>query len=124
MDLKDCISDFRAYRKMESSIKKMEDDIINLLQECMKESFNIDFENLKIDSGKSKKVDFKCIFCYNCWNLGVSTISIGKRINKHHSTVFYYINKYEDLYEYDKDFRELADRFNNKLKEIQDGTNE
>jgi chromosomal replication initiator protein len=40
------------------------------------------------------------------WSLN----EIGKKMQKDHTTILYYLNRYKDLYKYDKDFKRLADK--------------
>lgn len=43
---------------------------------------------------------------------------IGKVLNKNHSTVSYYLQKYDEEYKYNPEFRELADWFNLIKEEV------
>lgn len=45
-----------------------------------------------------------------CMRKGESTIKIGKKLNRDHSTIAYYGKTFEFEYEYNKEFRNLADK--------------
>jgi sulfur relay (sulfurtransferase) DsrC/TusE family protein len=43
---------------------------------------------------------------------------IGAAMGKHHSTISYYLRKYDEEYMYNPEFRELADWFNQIREKI------
>lgn len=45
-----------------------------------------------------------------CIQKGESTTQIGKKLNRDHSTIVYYGKNFEFEYEYNKEFRNLADK--------------
>lgn len=62
--------------------------------------------------GKSRDRDAaaaRAIFCHLARQWGVPLMDIGAVINRHHSTVLYYIQNYDYKYRYDKYFRQSAD---------------
>ena len=45
-----------------------------------------------------------------CMRKGETTITIGKKLNRDHTTIVYYSQNFENEYEYNKEFRNLADK--------------
>ena len=45
-----------------------------------------------------------------CMQKGETTIAIGKKLNRNHSTIVYYGKNFEFEYKYNKEFRNLADK--------------
>ena len=45
-----------------------------------------------------------------CMQKGESTTKIGEKLNRDHSTVSYYCKNFQNEYEYNKEFRNLADK--------------
>lgn len=110
---------------------KIKEEVTNVYNSYFESTENIILEEFSIDkhllysSCKKKPLPYLRVICSNYLkNKGVPVTVIGKRYNKTHSTIIIADSNYNDYYKYIPEFRELADRFNNKLKEIQDGTNE
>lgn len=55
--------------------------------------------------------EVRYIVCCFYRDLGLSLHEIGRRLNRDHSTIVRSLKVYKDLYEYDKKFRIIADKF-------------
>lgn len=64
-----------------------------------------------------KIVDARMIVSKELRKFGFSLVSIGSILERHHSTVHYWLNRYDDLYQYDNDFRALADACADNIEE-------
>lgn len=112
------------YDKIQEALAKVYEEYFIFVEDIFREEFNCTLDTLRSKSKKTPLPYLRLIYTNHFNNQGVSYQSIAKRLNKNHSTLVIMLNKYNDYYKYIPEFRELADRFNNKLKEIQDGTNE
>lgn len=62
--------------------------------------------------GRSRKMPLnyaRMIFIYQCRKLGMNLTTIGKCINRHHSTILHFLRKYKDDLAYNAEFREKAE---------------
>ena len=65
-------------------------------------------------SNKSKQLDYvfaRMIFVKFFTDMKYSLEKVGKQIGRHHATVLYMRNKYQDEYDYNPYFRMKADNF-------------
>lgn len=93
----------------------METEFIKKLIEVIKEVTGLDFDQYTDKSREKNKVYARMIFSvqmFKDWN-GIS--STGRIINRDHATVLYYLKKYPDEVRYNKEFRELAERVEDRL---------
>lgn len=78
----------------------MEYDDLILKSVC--EVFDFTFEQIK---GKSKKRDLsdaRAVLCELWYTAGNTSLSIGKRLNRNHTTILYYRKKHAELSQYDR----------------------
>jgi len=64
--------------------------------------------------------NLRMIFAYNCSLKSIHPNIIAKSINRDRSLVFYYLKKYNDLIKFDPEFRLLARKVDNILKQTGD----
>lgn len=85
-------------------------DKIELLKKKINVFFKVDIET---KSRESDAVYARSIYYYICKiiNPTMTTLAIGKTVNRTHSTVVYTLNKFKIAYEYDKNFKHLYDNF-------------
>ena len=63
----------------------------------------------QLDRIKSRKREYvyrRIIKAYTLFNKGYSLSEIGRLMDKHHTTIIYYIRRYDELVRYD-DFKQL-----------------
>lgn len=65
--------------------------------------------------GKRNKVFARMFFVYHCRRLKMTLKQITKYINRDHTLILYLLRKYEDDFNYNPQFRELAEKVNNLL---------
>lgn len=94
----------------------LENTLFEDVEICMESVFNVDLNDLRSGDRGRKIVDLRIIFSYMCRCMGIPLISVAERINRDHSTIVYYLGKYDDLYDIDADFRSKADRLSEMLK--------
>lgn len=69
--------------------------------------YNIDM--LKVKSKSQGYVYPRMIFSYLCREKGLTIERIGKKINRNHATISFYLNNFESYYKSDKIFKILVD---------------
>lgn len=94
----------------EPFFKEIEDIIYKEL------GYNIDM--LRFKSNSSGYVFPRMIFSYLCRKKGLTLTSIGRRLNRDHSTISNYLKNFDIYYENDKIFKILV---NTIIKNKQDG---
>jgi hypothetical protein len=57
----------------------------------------------------------RMIFAHHCRKMGMKLSDIAMLIHRHHSLVVYAVNKYDDAFRFDKQFRAIAEKVNQKL---------
>lgn len=62
----------------------------------------------------------RMIFVYHCREARMRLARISKFVNRDHTTMLHYLNKYEDDVKFNKEFRELAAKVAQKLEENSD----
>lgn len=85
-------------------------DKIHLLRQRINTFFNVD---ITTKSRESTEVYARAIYYNICKILdpAMTTIAIGKTVNRNHSTIVFTLNKFTTAYEYDKKFKQLYDEF-------------
>lgn len=68
------------------------------------------YNAITTNTQKNKIVYLRMIFAQFYHSLGLSLHSIGDKINKSHSTIVYYLKKFDIECEYNKDFRNLVNK--------------
>jgi chromosomal replication initiation ATPase DnaA len=70
--------------------------------------FTLDKNPLKVTSRKGEYVDVRCIFCYiACKMLGFSLISVGRYLNKDHTSIIHMNKRAQNLINTDERFLSL-----------------
>lgn len=59
----------------------------------------------------------RMIFVYHCRRAKMRLMTISKFVYRDHTTLLHYLNKYDDEVKYNKEFRDLANKVIQKLKE-------
>ena len=67
---------------------------------------------------KSRKRDYfyaRMLFVYHCRRLKMTLTQIAKHVHRDHSSMLHFLRKYDDDFNYNPQFRELAEKVNNLL---------
>lgn len=138
--LLDCDAIFMMDNWIESRGASIEYDIANRLNMDVWFESNIRRENravLRIQNAihevtglrlnqyatKSRKRDCfyaRMLFVYHCRRLKMTLTQIAKRVHRDHSSMLHLLNKYEDDFRYNPQFRDMATRVNNILNTTSD----
>lgn len=83
---------------------------IEILKKRINLFFNVDIE------GKSQKLHetyVRTIYYHFCKKINphVSLVYIAKSVNRHHATIIFSLNKFDNAIKYDKNFKTLYDSF-------------
>jgi chromosomal replication initiation ATPase DnaA len=65
--------------------------------------------NFVNQSNKRKYLYPRIVVAYHLFTQGWRIVDIGYVLNRDHSTISYYIKRYDDEYRYNEEFRNLAD---------------
>lgn len=108
---------------LKESIRQKQNDSINevtsrILDQYCKPIFEETGWDLKIHEGRFRpKINLLKIFCkYARFDLKLSLSGIGTYLNKHHATILYHCKNYDNLYNFDEEFRSLAKSWRMKFK--------
>ena len=113
--------------------KRLDDEINNAVSliykdyfdECediMLAEFGIKLDYIKTKNQTKPLPYLRVLYVYFCLNKGVPVRVVTNRLDNNLGTTYtYWINRYNDLYKYNDEFRVLADRFNNRIKERENG---
>lgn len=77
----------------------------------------LNYEFYDIISNKRDKylVDLRRVIIAYYTRQGLTSVFIGKLLNRDHSTILYHYKKHEEMYEWYKPYRELSDRLFREL---------
>lgn len=78
----------------------------------------VTFQQITSRSRVLKIVYAREIFSHFAREKGASLITIGKMMNHNHTTVFYYLRRYGEDYQYTRDFTRIADAVRDALDEL------
>lgn len=109
------------YDTIQDEINKLYEECFVFVEDLFKEEFNCTSDELRGTSRKHPLPYLRIIYTNYLHQKGFPYDKIALRLNRKHSGLVINNNKYKDYYKYISQFRELADRFNNKLKEKKDG---
>ena len=59
----------------------------------------------------------RMIFVYHCRRIKMRLVTISKYVHRDHTTMLHYLNKYNDEMRFNKEFRNIANKVVQKLKE-------
>lgn len=104
-----------------AGLKEIEDKKYRLLsiQQLIKEALRVagvEKVGFLSDTRKRPMTDIRCIVCYEARIRGYSLHEIATTIKRDHSTVLYYLNRYEG-YKMDEKFDKLAILIQDALKQ-------
>lgn len=81
--------------------------------------FKISLAEIQSDSRKEPLPDVRKIIAFELRSQGYTFHEMAKLMNKHHSSIIFYVNQYEGLVKYNKGFREkveIVERLKNDMK--------
>lgn len=100
-------------------------DIYNEMFQCAEsiflDEFKVTLETLVANKYVRPFPYLKSIYVNYLWLRGIPLKIIAQRIKCAYSSVRYFSCIYDDNYKYIPEFKELADRFNKRLKEKENG---
>lgn len=94
----------------------VETEFVKKLIEVIKEVTGLDFDQYTDKSRQRDRFYARMIFAYNLHRNWRRMDDIAKILNRNRSMAYYYIEKYIDEVKYNKEFRELAERVEEKLR--------
>tara|TARA_R100001443_G_scaffold16126_3_gene25987 strand:+ start:24357 stop:24848 length:492 start_codon:yes stop_codon:yes gene_type:complete len=106
----------------ESIRQKQADSITQVTSRILDQYYKPIFEetswDLKEQEGRFRaKINLLKIFCkYARFDLKLSLSGIGRYLNRDHATVLYHCRTYDNLYNFDEEFRNLAKLWRMKFK--------
>ena len=90
------------------TIVKRENIAIMRIQNAIHEVTGLRFNQYATESRKKELFFARMIFVYHCRKLKMSMVQIAKYVNRHHSSILYFLRKYEDDFKFNYQFRQLA----------------
>jgi hypothetical protein len=87
------------------------------LKQAISELPGVSFYEIVGDSRERNHVYARMIYACFCRKQGATVTGIAKEMKRNHSTIIYYLKKYNDDFRFNKCFRELAERVTNKIKQ-------
>lgn len=91
--------------------------IAEQIEDVVQEVTGYGLKQLSLRSRCREQCYARMIFVYHCRKARMRLAKISKFVNRDHTTVLHYLNKYEDDVKYNKEFRELAAKVAQKLEE-------
>lgn len=86
--------------------------------DAIQEVAGCSFQDISGQARERRFVYSRMIFTHHC-HQGKNTLTqIARDINRDHSTVLYYLKKYQDDYRFTAEFRELCDKVEIRIKEL------
>ena len=85
------------------------------LKKAISDGMGISFYDIVGSSRKRNVVYARMIYAYFCKEKGESITDISKEMKHNHSTIVYYLQKFNDDYKYNPKFREIANRIESAL---------
>ena len=111
--------------EINNAISLIYKDFFAECEDIMLAEFGIKLDYLKVKSQTKPLPYLRAIYTHYCLNKGVPIKVIANRLDMNNATpLAYWRNKYDDSYKYNEDFKVLADRFNKRLKEKENGIQE
>ena len=99
-------------------IYKKEQSFVEIKQ-AISESIGVSFFDIAGDSRKRRSVYARMIFSYYCRKAGATTVLLADEINRNHSTIVYYVRKFNDDIKFNPEFKELVKRFETALSVVE-----
>lgn len=108
--------------EINNAISLIYNDYFDECEEIMLAEFGIKLDYIKAKSQARPFPYLRVIYTCFCIHKGVPIRVITNRLDVNHGTsAAWWLNKYNDSYKYNDDFKILADRFNNRIKERENG---
>ncbi len=98
----------------ESKIRR-ENQAVLRIQNAIHEVTGLRFNQYTTKSRKRDYFFARVLFVYHCRQLKMTLTQIAKHIHRDHSTMLHFLRKYREDYDYNPQFRELADKVNQLL---------
>lgn len=106
---------------IESLNDRIYEPIFKEVEKILFDKIGYDIDMLKVKSNSQGYVYPRMIFAYLCREKGLTLERIGKKINRNHATISFYLKNFDSYYKSDKIFKILVDTINAQLKEIENG---
>lgn len=90
--------------------------MIDKLKHAIKIATGKSYDSYTTSSRKRDNMYCRMIFAYHCRKTKMKFEDISKLINRTHSTTIYVINNYQDEYDYNQEFKKLADKVEELIK--------
>lgn len=88
------------------------------LKQAITNITGVSFFDIVGESRLRKHVFARMIFAYFCRKEKATIVQIAKEMKHNHSTVIYYLRKFEDDYKYNPDFKRLVEAVEKELSKI------
>lgn len=98
----------------ESNVRR-DNDIVTRVQNAIHEVTGMQFNEYTTKSRKRDGFFARMLFVYHCRRNKMKLTQIAKYVHRDHSSMLHLLNKYEDDFKYNPQFREMATRVNNIL---------
>lgn len=98
----------------ESKIRR-ENQAVLRIQNAIHEVTGLRFNQYTTKSRKRDYFFARVLFVYHCRQLKMTLTQIAKHIHRDHSSMLHFLRKYREDYDYNPQFRELADKVNQLL---------
>jgi len=110
------LENFGCIIKSSSLTENICDPLYNKIKKCILEVCGINIDaNIFFSKYRRREYCYgRAIYAYHCREKGLSYFEIGKILKRSHSQAIYYMNFYKDNYSYNKEFKEVCDKFLNK----------
>jgi hypothetical protein len=108
--------------KIKNAIHSIYKEYFEKVEAVIEEEFGLTLGDISVKSQKRPLPYIRAICARYLNDIGVPMVVIGERLNCNHSTLSLWNGKYDDSYKYNSEFRLIADRFNKRLKEKENGT--
>ena len=99
----------------ESTIRR-ENQAVLRIQNAIHEVTGLRLNQYATKSRKRSLFYARMLFVYHCRRLKMTLTQIAKHIHRDHSSMLHFLRKYDDDFNYNPQFRELADKVNQLLK--------
>ncbi len=100
----------------ESKIRR-ENQAVLRIQNAIHEVTGLRFNQYTTKSRKRDYFFARVLFVYHCRQLKMTLTQIAKHIHRDHSSMLHFLRKYREDYDYNPQFRELADKVNQLLSQ-------
>lgn len=98
----------------ESNIVNLHMEIIKI-QDAIHEVTGLQFKEYTAKSRSRRLFYGRMLFAHHCRRLKMTLTGIAKLINRDHSSMVYVLNKYKDEFQYNAEFRKMAEKVNDLL---------